>query len=1308
MKILCLWALALAGVASHAAVSDVQILVGGRINLSGEGTLIQATNLGTTTSPVVAGVGTFTGDTGTDGIAGSATLATVAGGALAAADTGSAIDNLFFTETYNSGGTGMKLTFALPDTGDFLVEILHGEPRGQYSGTFTTATLGDTSGTVAVPTFTIGNNIANQSPPPDADWVIIRARVSGVSSFTYTLPNSPVTGRGASISGFQVRRVVSTFEPTDTEPFISEFSAAGNTTYKDENGESPDWIEIYNPTAAAINLAGWHLTNAAATPNRWTFPSVSIPRGNYLVVFASGKNRAVAGSTLHTDFKLPAGGGYLALTKPDGSVVHSFPAFPGQTDGFGYGVAGLARSAPSAFFQPATPGGKNGPGISSAIAPPVFSTKRATFTTTQGVTLSTTFPGGQIRYTTNGAVPTVASTLYTGPLSFSTTTQLRAAVFEAVGGGGAVDTGFYTKLSTTSNLGGIAAPSTFESNLPVLVVENFGANGIPGTSQPMQFAQLAVFEPDPATGRTRLNRTPDKALRAGLRVRGQSSAGFPKQQYKLETWNEANTDKDESLLGLPAESDWVLGAPYADESLLRNALVLGLGSDLGLPTARTRFCEVFINTNGGSLESADYAGVYLLTESLKISKNRLDLAKVNDFADNDGGYLLRHEAGVATETRLAGWTYAEIHDPGVLLLGQQSVIGSWVNNFNTALRTPNFADPTTGYAAWADPESFAAQAVANEFTRSQDGYVRSTYFYKDRSGKLLAGPLWDFDLTFGNTCCFNAHLTGVDPDTGSGWQWDHGYNRGGRENGLGDSAHFATMARLDWTRLMWQDVEFKQRFIDRWQHLRQGPLSNVNFPARVNAIAADLSDHGAATSPQQRNFLKWNTLGSITTGFQSHLPANLTNAAETWAGHVDYVKTWAAQRSSWMDSQFTPMPALSPDGGQIAAGALISGTAANPIYVTTDGTDPRLTGGASNSAAQILAPNAGGPAPTFTLNATARVRARAKTAAGAWSAAFETVFLVGQPATPATLIVSELNYHPANPTVAEQLPDGSLTEDDFEFIELKNVDASPLELSGAGFVDGIEYTFPLNTTLAPGGTLILASNTAAFARRYGPGVAVFGQFAGHLADDGEHLELRYPFGAAILSFTYSDAWHAPTDGGGYSMVARNQHAAPADASVAAAWAISSQLGGSPGGSTDDYAQTFESWLHYHFTPAEQATPGLAGPEDDPDRDGRGNLLEYALGTDPRSPSSLTQNLIPAQTTDAGLSYVTLTYRRAANALDLQFTPAFSEDLHTWSNTSVPQGVPTTFGDGTESVTVRAATPLSTGGKGFARVLVVKP
>src|SRR5688572_29982589 len=109
---------------------------------------------------------------------------------------------------------------------------------------------------------------------------------------------------------------------------ISEFMANNTRTLADEDGEFEDWIELHNPTAAAVDLEGWSLTDNALNLTKWTFPAVSIPAKGYLIVWTSNKNRRTPGSPLHTNFKLDGDGEYLALMKPDQTTATEFaPAF---------------------------------------------------------------------------------------------------------------------------------------------------------------------------------------------------------------------------------------------------------------------------------------------------------------------------------------------------------------------------------------------------------------------------------------------------------------------------------------------------------------------------------------------------------------------------------------------------------------------------------------------------------------------------------------------------------------------------------------------------------------------------------------------------------------------------------------------------------------------------------------------------------------------------------------------------------------------------------------------------------------------
>ena len=115
------------------------------------------------------------------------------------------------------------------------------------------------------------------------------------------------------------------------QALISEFLAANSNGLRDEDGDASDWIEIHNPTAATINLEGWHLTDNDDNLDKWTFPSVEIAPGGFLMVFASKKDRARVGSELHTDFQLSSGGEYLGLVQPDLGIASEFASeYPTQ------------------------------------------------------------------------------------------------------------------------------------------------------------------------------------------------------------------------------------------------------------------------------------------------------------------------------------------------------------------------------------------------------------------------------------------------------------------------------------------------------------------------------------------------------------------------------------------------------------------------------------------------------------------------------------------------------------------------------------------------------------------------------------------------------------------------------------------------------------------------------------------------------------------------------------------------------------------------------------------------------------------
>ena len=136
------------------------------------------------------------------------------------------------------------------------------------------------------------------------------------------------------------------FEPLEprvvldaTTLLITEFLAVNDDVLADENGDFSDWIEIYNPNDETVEPDGWQLTDDPARTDVWRLPDMSLDGGQYLTVFASGKDRNDPSGKLHTDFQLTGDGEYLALLRPDGSVAHDFaPEFPKQEEDFSFGL----------------------------------------------------------------------------------------------------------------------------------------------------------------------------------------------------------------------------------------------------------------------------------------------------------------------------------------------------------------------------------------------------------------------------------------------------------------------------------------------------------------------------------------------------------------------------------------------------------------------------------------------------------------------------------------------------------------------------------------------------------------------------------------------------------------------------------------------------------------------------------------------------------------------------------------------------------------------------------------------------------
>ncbi len=324
--------------------------------------------------------------------------------------------------------------------------------------------------------------------------------------------------------------------------------------------------------------------------------------------------------------------------------------------------------------------------------------------------------------------------------------------------------------------------------------------------------------------------------------------------------------------------------------------------------------------------------------------------------------------------------------------------------------------------------------------------------------------------------------------------------------------------------------------------------------------------------------------------------------------------------------------------------------------------------------------------PIF-LSIPTRLRARARNSgSGEWSALNEAVFRVDTiPADGDNLVISELHYHPAEPTAPAELAINT-DRDDYEFIEIENIAAQTLALGGVEFTEGINFDFPETAVLSAGERLLLVRNLAAFEARYGaPTVPTTYEYTGRLSNDGEQITITGADPTPIQDFVYNDQvpWPTAADGEGYSLVLVNSESDP-DHGDPANWTAGRLLGGSPG-EAEPRGNSYDDW---------GTAFGLqGGAHDDDDGDGIRNFFEFLFGSHPLDasdapvPSGAIQTLEVDGTTD---DYFTLSFRQSLTAEGAALVAEVSTDLTNWVGDA---GLVETVsrvdnGDGTETVTIR--------------------
>lgn len=442
------------------------------------------------------------------------------------------------------------------------------------------------------------------------------------------------------------------------------------------------------------------------------------------------------------------------------------------------------------------------------------------------------------------------------------------------------------------------------SNLPIVIVDTDGQT-IP--DEPKIAARMRIIDNGPGARNHLTDPANDYDGYIGIEIRGSSSQMYPKKQYGVETWDAAGEDIDVSLLGFPEEEDWILHAPYSDKSLMRNVLVYRLARAMGHYASRTRFCELVLD--------GSYQGIYILMEKIKRDNNRVDISKLNEDEisgdDLTGGYLLQ------IDRREEGWSsgflgvdsdwrpYYQYREPDAddIVPEQERYIQLFIRDFEVMMASLDFDDPQTGYPSLLDLDSFVDFFLLNEISKNVDGYRLSSYLYKDKDSndpRLHAGPVWDFNLAFGNADYYDGALT-------AGLQVHADLQ--------GDEYPIPFW----WPKLVGSEP-FESAAKERWSELRDGLFHEDSLMQRIDGLTALLEES------RTRNFERWPVLDQYV----------WPNAyiGGSYAAEVAYLKGWIRDRLAWMDAEFDLAVATAPMNE--AKPLTISSPSPNPAFAQAE------------------------------------------------------------------------------------------------------------------------------------------------------------------------------------------------------------------------------------------------------------------------------------------------------------------------------------------------------------------------------------
>lgn len=407
-----------------------------------------------------------------------------------------------------------------------------------------------------------------------------------------------------------------------------------------------------------------------------------------------------------------------------------------------------------------------------------------------------------------------------------------------------------------------------DSNLPIVVINTDGGVTIPDEPKVLATMKIIWHQDGSRNYLTDVNNPEflNYDGRIGIERRGSSSQNnFQKKPYGLTTLQSDDvTNNNVSILGMPKENDWVLNSLAYDQTGMRDFLSYELSERLGQYASRRVYCEVVVN--------GDYKGLYVFMEKIKVDDNRVNIEKMdatcNSYPEVTGGYITKSDkttggdpvAWQMQETGSGGWwpSYVDfIHHypkPENVTSAQNNYIKNVFLSLSSVAASHN-TSVTNGIPSIIDIPSFVDFMIIAEFASNVDVYTLSTFYHKDRKGKLRAGPVWDYNLAYGFDAFGNRSRTDV-------WQFNNEDNNGPK-----------------YLKDMFDTPMYRCYLAKRWFE-----VTAAGMPLNYNEVCNRMDEIDALiTEAVARDNQRW---------------SNMTQHA----AKVQAMKTWIQQRIDWLNA----------------------------------------------------------------------------------------------------------------------------------------------------------------------------------------------------------------------------------------------------------------------------------------------------------------------------------------------------------------------------------------------------------------------